>query len=45
VDHGTAFDIAGQGIARETSLLLAAGRAASLSAGWRHVWETARRGL
>jgi 4-hydroxythreonine-4-phosphate dehydrogenase len=45
VDHGTAFDIAGQGIARETSLLLAAGRAASLSAGWRQVWETARRSM
>jgi len=42
VDHGTAFDIAGQGIAREASLLLAAERAAHLSRGWGHVWETAR---
>jgi len=42
VDHGTAFDIAGKGIAREGSLVLAAERAAHLSAGWGHVWETAR---
>ena len=40
VDHGTAFDIAGKGIAREDSLVLAAERAAS--PGWSHVWETAR---
>lgn len=42
VDHGTAFDIAGQGIAREDSLVLAAERAANLAPGWSHVWETAR---
>jgi 4-hydroxythreonine-4-phosphate dehydrogenase len=34
VDHGTAFDIAGQGIAREASLVLAAERAAALVPGW-----------
>lgn len=42
VDHGTAFDIAGKGIAREDSLVLAAERAAQLAAGWHQVWETAR---
>ncbi|HLT98533.1 MAG TPA: 4-hydroxythreonine-4-phosphate dehydrogenase PdxA [Burkholderiaceae bacterium] len=42
VDHGTAFDIAGKGIAREDSLVLAAERAAALAPGWSHVWETAR---
>ena len=42
VDHGTAFDIAGKGIAREDSLILAAERAAALSPGWSQVWETAR---
>ena len=42
VDHGTAFDIAGKGIAREDSLILAAERAAVLSPGWSQVWETAR---
>jgi 4-hydroxythreonine-4-phosphate dehydrogenase len=42
VDHGTAFDIAGQGIAREASLVLAAERAAELAPGWDHVWQTAR---
>ncbi|WP_459614629.1 4-hydroxythreonine-4-phosphate dehydrogenase PdxA [Bordetella sp. 2513F-2] len=42
VDHGTAFDIAGKGIAREDSLVLAAERAAQLAPGWGHVWETAR---
>ena len=31
VDHGTAFDIAGKGIAREDSLVLAAERAANLA--------------
>ena len=34
VDHGTAFDIAGQGIAREASLVLATRRAAELARGW-----------
>lgn len=42
VDHGTAFDIAGQGIANEESLVLAARRAAELSADWGQVWETAQ---
>lgn len=42
VDHGTAFDIAGKGIAREDSLVLAAERAANLAPGWSHVWDTAR---
>lgn len=44
VDHGTAFDIAGQGIAREASLVLAARRAAALSTGWGEVWEAAQAG-
>ncbi|MCP2255422.1 4-hydroxythreonine-4-phosphate dehydrogenase [Prauserella aidingensis] len=42
VDHGTAFDIAGTGVAREASLVLAARRAAELAPGWNQVWETAR---
>jgi 4-hydroxythreonine-4-phosphate dehydrogenase len=42
VDHGTAFDIAGRGVAREASLILATRRAAALSPGWGEVWETAR---
>jgi 4-hydroxythreonine-4-phosphate dehydrogenase len=42
VDHGTAFDIAGRGIAREDSLVLATRRAAALAPGWSEVWETAR---
>ena len=41
VDHGTAFDIAGQGIAREASLVLALRRAADLAPGWGHVWQAA----
>lgn len=44
VDHGTAFDIAGKGIAREASLVLAAERAADLSLGWNEVWEAAQAG-
>ncbi len=40
VDHGTAFDIAGQGVAREASLVLACRRAAHLAPGWDHVWRT-----
>ncbi len=44
VDHGTAFDIAGQGIAREASLVLATRRAAELAPGWGHVWRTAQQG-
>jgi 4-hydroxythreonine-4-phosphate dehydrogenase len=42
VDHGTAFDIAGRGIAREQSLVLATRRAAALAPGWSEVWRTAR---
>ena len=42
VDHGTAFDIAGQGIAREASLVLSLERAAALAPGWDHVWKTAQ---
>ncbi|WP_153394109.1 4-hydroxythreonine-4-phosphate dehydrogenase PdxA [Ornithinicoccus halotolerans] len=44
VDHGTAFDIAGQGLAREGSLVLATERAAALALGWGEVWETAKAG-
>lgn len=44
VDHGTAFDIAGKGIAREASLVLSLRRAAQLAPGWDHVWQTARQG-
>ncbi|MCC3764478.1 4-hydroxythreonine-4-phosphate dehydrogenase PdxA [Glycomyces sp. TRM65418] len=43
VDHGTAFDIAGKGIAREASLVLAAERAAELAPGWHHVWNEGQR--
>ncbi|MEU6249510.1 4-hydroxythreonine-4-phosphate dehydrogenase PdxA [Glycomyces sp. NPDC047010] len=43
VDHGTAFDIAGKGIAREGSLVLAIERAAELAPGWHHVWDQARQ--
>ena len=43
VDHGTAFDIAGQGIAREASLVLSLERAAQLAPGWDHVWRTAQK--
>ncbi|GEK79167.1 4-hydroxythreonine-4-phosphate dehydrogenase PdxA [Agrococcus baldri] len=42
VDHGTAFDIAGQGIAREASLVLSLERAATLAPGWEHVWSAAQ---
>jgi 4-hydroxythreonine-4-phosphate dehydrogenase len=34
VDHGTAFDIAGRGIAREASLVLAVQRAAAFAPNW-----------
>jgi 4-hydroxythreonine-4-phosphate dehydrogenase len=34
VDHGTAFDIAGRGVAREASLVLSCERAAALAPGW-----------
>ena len=39
VDHGTAFDIAGRGVAREESLVLAVRRASGLSVGWEKVWS------
>ncbi|MGO3147922.1 MAG: 4-hydroxythreonine-4-phosphate dehydrogenase PdxA [Leucobacter sp.] len=42
VDHGTAFDIAGEGIAREASLVLSLERAAVLAPGWDHVWRAAQ---
>lgn len=42
VDHGTAFDIAGQGIAREASLVLSIERAATLAPKWNVVWEAAQ---
>lgn len=42
VDHGTAFDIAGQGIAREASLVLSIERAAALAPEWGVVWEAAQ---
>ena len=38
VDHGTAFDIAGTGAAREASLVLAVQRAAALAPGWKQVY-------
>ncbi|GAB3280040.1 4-hydroxythreonine-4-phosphate dehydrogenase PdxA [Kineosporia babensis] len=44
VDHGTAFDIAGQGIAREASLVLACERAAALAPGWDDVYQAAIAG-
>ena len=44
VDHGTAFDIAGEGIAREASLVLACRRATQLAPGWDEVWQAARQG-
>lgn len=40
VDHGTAFDIAGTGRAREASLVLAAQRAAALVPGWDAVYRS-----
>jgi 4-hydroxythreonine-4-phosphate dehydrogenase len=45
VDHGTAFDIVGQGIAREASLVLACERAAQLAPGWDAVWQAASQGV
>ena len=43
VDHATAFDIAGKGIAREASVVLSCRRAAELAPGWHDVWQTARQ--
>lgn len=42
VDHGTAFDIAGEGIAREASLVLSIERAATLAPEWGVVWDAAQ---
>lgn len=42
VDHGTAFDIAGRGIAREASLVLSIERAAALAPKWDVVWKAAQ---
>ncbi|TNM69652.1 4-hydroxythreonine-4-phosphate dehydrogenase PdxA [Streptomyces sp. NP160] len=42
VDHGTAFDIAGTGVAREASLVLACERAAALAPGWDEVWRASQ---
>ena len=43
VDHGTAFDIAGKGVAREASLVLAVERAAALAPTWRDVYSSIAR--
>jgi 4-hydroxythreonine-4-phosphate dehydrogenase len=43
VDHGTAFDIAGQGVAREASLVLAFERAAALAPTWSEVYSSIAR--
>ena len=43
VDHGTAFDIAGTGIAREESMVLACRRAAELSRGWDRIYSVVAR--
>lgn len=42
VDHGTAFDIAGQGIAQEESLISAIELAAQLGPKWGPIYEQAR---
>ena len=43
VDHGTAFDIAGQGVAREDSLVHAVALAARLGPAWDRVWQLVAR--
>lgn len=43
VDHGTAFDIAGKGIAQEDSLVSAIELAARLGPKWPAVYERARK--
>jgi 4-hydroxythreonine-4-phosphate dehydrogenase len=43
VDHGTAFDIAGKGVAREASLVLAVERAAALAPTWGEVYSSIAR--
>jgi 4-hydroxythreonine-4-phosphate dehydrogenase len=45
VDHGTAFDIVGKGIAREASLVLSCERAAQLAPGWDTVWQAASQSV
>lgn len=42
VDHGTAFDIAGRGVAREDSLVHAIELAARLGAKWEQIWRQAQ---
>ena len=39
VDHGTAFDIAGKGVAREDSLVHAVELAARLGPKWKQIWH------
>ena len=41
VDHGTAFDIAGQGVANEASLVEAIGLAAALGPTWASICAAA----
>lgn len=43
VDHGTAFDIAGTGVAREASLVLSCQRAAELAPTWGTVYAAAQK--
>jgi 4-hydroxythreonine-4-phosphate dehydrogenase len=45
VDHGTAFDIAGKGIAKEDSLVLSCERAAQLAPEWEAVGQAASSSL
>lgn len=45
VDHGTAFDIAGKGVAQEASLVLACERAAALAPRWSEIWQSMKRDL
>jgi 4-hydroxythreonine-4-phosphate dehydrogenase len=40
VDHGTAFDIAGKGVADESSLVLSIERAAVLAPRWNEIWTS-----
>lgn len=40
VDHGTAFDIAGKGVADESSLVLSVERAAALAPRWNEIWSS-----
>lgn len=42
VDHGTAFDIAGKGIASDESLLMAIDLAAQLAPHWSGVWDSTK---